>query len=538
MITSSRSIPRACAAARFLRKLASSIVAVLALPAALLLPAPDAAAAPPTQLGVYRWAAPGGPNNVNVYSAWLGQPNMWAEDFLAKGDWTQIQGPAWILNPWRDWVAAQPGRRLILSVPMLPDTSGTSLATGATGAYNGHFQTLAQNLVAKGLGNSILRIGWEFNGGWYRWAASNKQTDFINYWRHIVTAMRAVPGAQNLQFCWNPVYGYQQFPAETAYPGDNYVDVIALDIYDECWSPNTYPIPANATPAEIATRRANAWSVLHSGNRGLVFWRDFAAARGKPFALGEWGVNVRADGHGGGDNPTFIENMHAFMTNNPVAWAVYFDVQAPDGHHQLSPTASGTDFVLSRAKFLELFGGGALFADDFDDGDANGWSATPSTHWSVVNDSGSPVYQFAFDWNNTSGASTAGNAAWTNYTVAADVKITAINTWSDVRLYARHVDANNHYYAAIVEENGAAQRRVQIKRRLNGVTTNLASSAWLTVNTHTWYSLEFELQGNQLRARLNGNQVAQATDSSIAAGRIGLGGYKQSVRFDNVTVDN
>jgi len=35
----------------------------------------------------------------------------------------------------------------------------------------------------------------------------------------------------------------------------------------------------------------------------------------------------------------------------------YFDVQAPDGHHQLSPGASGTmEFPLAAAKFKELFG--------------------------------------------------------------------------------------------------------------------------------------------------------------------------------------
>ena len=46
-------------------------------------------------------------------------------------------------------------------VPMLPTTGGVSLATGATGAYDAYFKTLATNLVAAGMGNSAppTRLG-------------------------------------------------------------------------------------------------------------------------------------------------------------------------------------------------------------------------------------------------------------------------------------------------------------------------------------------------------------------------------------------
>ena len=77
-----------------------------------------------------------------------------------------------------------PGRRLILSVPLLPgpwDLTGpkegprakqpVSLKAGAHGDYNAHFKALAENLVRYGLGDSVVRLGWEFNGGWYAWRA-------------------------------------------------------------------------------------------------------------------------------------------------------------------------------------------------------------------------------------------------------------------------------------------------------------------------------------------------------------------------------
>ena len=71
-------------------------------------------------------------------------------------------------------------------------------------------------------------------------------------------------------------------------------------------------------------------------------------------------MNKREDGHGGLDNPYFIEQMHAFMSNpaNRVAFHCYFDVNAPDGHHQLSPGRDGrepTAFPRAAMRFRELF---------------------------------------------------------------------------------------------------------------------------------------------------------------------------------------
>src|SRR6185436_4990248 len=89
-----------------------------------------------------------------------------------------------------------------------------SLERGAAGDYNAHFRQLAENLVKYGLGDAVLRLGWEFNGGWYTWRAKDKTEAFAEYWRQIVKTMRAVPGAEKLQFCWNPTLGDQQFPAD------------------------------------------------------------------------------------------------------------------------------------------------------------------------------------------------------------------------------------------------------------------------------------------------------------------------------------
>ena len=121
----------------------------------------------------------------------------------------------------------------------------------------------------------------------------------------------------------------KQFPADQAWPGDEYVDIIGLDLYDESWAKDTYPFPADATSEEVEKRQRKTWNdVLLKGDHGIVFWKKFAEAHHKPLAFPEWGVAARPDKHGGMDDPYFIEQMSRFILDpaNQVAFHCYFDV--------------------------------------------------------------------------------------------------------------------------------------------------------------------------------------------------------------------
>jgi hypothetical protein len=84
----------------------------------------------------------------------------------------------------------------------------------------------------------LLRILHEMNGNWYPWGYGvNGNTDLADYvaaYRHIVDLFRAA-GATNVQFVWNPAVinaaTLQKYGPllEQAYPGDGYVDWVALD---------------------------------------------------------------------------------------------------------------------------------------------------------------------------------------------------------------------------------------------------------------------------------------------------------------------
>ena len=310
-----------------------------------LLPKTDNTA--PPYLAVYRWGQGGCTKGyLELYAKWLNRKTIWAEDFMPTEGWDKIEGQDWQLGTWSWWVKQQPGRRLVLSVPLLVggwDGKGpqsgpeagvpVSLEEGAKGAYNGHFRTLAEHLVAKGLGDTILRLGWEFNGGWYAWRAQSEEqaVAFAGYFRQIVTTMRSVPGTENLKFVWNPCMVWMNYSMDKAWPGDDYVDYVGLDIYDDSWAKDTYPIPAHASPDQIDALHKKVWNdvILHDNNHGLLLMQDFANRHGhKPLVIPEWGIDSRGgtEDHGGLDNPYFIQQMYNFIYNpgNNVFFSLLF----------------------------------------------------------------------------------------------------------------------------------------------------------------------------------------------------------------------
>jgi hypothetical protein len=302
---------------------------------ALLLASPAIAG----QLGVYKGGGTAGTGKVPAFEAWLGRPVDRALDFLPYANWTELSGTALYLGT--SWQAFRsPGWPMTISVPMLPNDGVSTLAQGAAGAYDARFTAIGKTLVAKGFGNAVLRIGWEFNGGWYPWAAAKDPASFVAYWQRIVTAFRAVPGAA-FTFDWCLTLGWNNIPADRAYPGDAYVDVIGVDVYNVWW---------DAKDKDPATR----WATLRDQNYGLAWHKRFAAAHGKLMSFPEWGTGTRPDGHGGGDDPLFVRNMAAWIASlgELLLYHDYWDYPASDYNAQLSAGAK----PLAAAAFLVAFG--------------------------------------------------------------------------------------------------------------------------------------------------------------------------------------
>ena len=93
-----------------------------------------------------------------------------ATAYISSSTWAQIDGSGGSLAflQKQGWSTADnqpiPGYQLVIGVPILPSkTGGVSLQNGASGSYNGYFAQLATSLIDEGLGNSWLRLGYEFD---------------------------------------------------------------------------------------------------------------------------------------------------------------------------------------------------------------------------------------------------------------------------------------------------------------------------------------------------------------------------------------
>ena len=255
---------------------------------------------------------------------------------------------SWLLGPWES-----SGYQLVLGVPIIPsDSSGNPLGTlagGAAGDYDSYFATLAQTLVSHNEGNAILRLGWEFNGNWFAWAVTNSQDalNYAAYYRNIVQTMRSVSGA-SFRFVWDGAggspYGENYTVAQT-YPGSAYVDFIGQDVYDQTWDSGCQLSLSNVV---TITQSQCVWN--NDTLPSLQQLSSFATSVGKPAVLPEWGVAIRSDGHGLGDDPTFIDGVASWAANNNVAWTSYFDYNdnpdsvITDGNFPNALAAFGADF--------------------------------------------------------------------------------------------------------------------------------------------------------------------------------------------------
>ena len=304
---------------------------------------PDARPLVSTQLGVFVGAEP---EKVQAFDDWLGRDVAYVVDFSDRETWSDIAAPQAQIDTWKD----EPYRK-VYSVALLPTDPADTIARGATGEYNKYFTELAQRLVAGGQDDAILRLGWEFNLEGSRWSTDDPAA-FIEYWRQVVTAMRAVPG-QNFEIDWNPNNGDTKYDAADYYPGSDMVDYIGVDAYDVSWATGAYPYPEDCDDTCRTTRQKVAWDdSIFGGARGLRFWSSFAKQQGKPMSLPEWGFWQRPDGHGGGNDPDYLRRMSAFIADpaNRVAYQAYFEYDGSDGPHRLMTT-----FAQSADLFRSLF---------------------------------------------------------------------------------------------------------------------------------------------------------------------------------------
>jgi hypothetical protein len=290
------------------------------------------------------YSGPGAVSAHDSFSLWLGKPVVYATDYIDyKGGWQKdfVDSKVWLIKPWSDWVKAGSGRRLVLGLPMLENENYGQFDQGVNGAFDTYFNNLANELTGAGLGNSIIRLGYEANCDTIGpWQATSNPAGYRLLFRHIAAVMKSAPG-NSFAFDWSLCNGLQNGKAlnsfDSFYPGDDVADIIGMDIYDVKWQ------DPSASPQQ-------RWQYLLARKLGVNEFVQYARAHGKTISYPEWGLYKPGDAFaGGGDNPYFITKMaELFSSTNPL-YQSYFNLDWGGGKL--------FDFPQGKAAYKQIFGG-------------------------------------------------------------------------------------------------------------------------------------------------------------------------------------
>ncbi|MGW3723890.1 glycoside hydrolase family 26 protein [Streptomyces sp. F001] len=259
------------------------------------------------------------------FSHWLGGAELRVgHTYLPGNRWRDIEGAPGFLNVWANWRNQKDDRMLVLNVPLQErNEEGVSdaevrrlLRRGAAGEFDHHFRALAERLVRLEVPDTVLVLGWEMNGTTYTHRCGPDPRAWKKYWNRIVTTMRSVPG-QNFRFEFTPSRGRDAIPWTECYPGDDTVDIIGMDAYDQ---------PAG-----------KSFDQQVNEPYGLQDHVDFAKAHGKPASYPEWGLFRN------GDNAEYMRRMLAWIAEHRPLYNTLTDY-CPHGVWQCeddNPRSSG-----------------------------------------------------------------------------------------------------------------------------------------------------------------------------------------------------
>jgi hypothetical protein len=252
----------------------------------------------------------------------------------------------------------------------------------ANGMWDNQFHYIAKRLRDAGMGNSIIRPGWEMN---YACCGAGVTGDggpeaYAAAWRrmHGIFKQYNDRGETNFKFFWNPLHintTANSFSNDMRYyPGDAYVDIMGYDLYDSVWGtePKSGGIVNNtwADPAGV-------WNKYHLPSLNSL--KDYAVTHNKQVGFGEWAImgggcttscsgdpiTLKDAKQAGVDNPTFMQKMYEWNNSLPasgggsLAVLNYFaaDVNHSGPHYYGKKSNGSYVFPNARSKFLQLFGG-------------------------------------------------------------------------------------------------------------------------------------------------------------------------------------
>lgn len=273
------------------------------------------------------------PERYAAFSAWRGRPVDIANLYVDRNSWSGLTHPTWPIETFADFAGT-----LVLTEPLYPLDQGNN-ADCAKGAYDGYWKKLGEFLIAHDRPDTILRLGWGMNDPGHHWRSDADPSAWIACFRNVVSAVRATNPRIRIDWSFDPLpsaYPQSGDPYD-AYPGDAYVDIVGMDLFDRA----------------PATQDEAAWAAKCEGALGVCRLLAFAREHRKQLAFGEWGV-ASCGSDAGGDNPFYVRKMFELFQQNGdiLAYESYFDEPMGD---VCSGLIEDQDRPLSSAEYRRLY---------------------------------------------------------------------------------------------------------------------------------------------------------------------------------------
>ncbi|MGY8681603.1 hypothetical protein Q2941_28025, partial [Bradyrhizobium sp. UFLA05-153] len=285
----------------------------------------------------------------------------------------------------------------VIGLPMTSTASGSGTPDQfykdfAAGKYDPILKGMVKTWADHGFTTQIWRPGWEMNIDTMPSYAGNDaatRADWVKAFQHISTVLHAAGKAEgvNVQVAWNPSvvnYSHAGNVIQTAYPGNQYVDIIAADVYGDVFpygSPthlydwdksgqvlnSSHPVYDSSVqqwasdPVNLqhyyTYPAANQWSLDGSVGHATTLQQliDLAKSTGKPFAIAETGAGNTHDGARLTDNPTFVKWLADTLHQSGVHVS-FVNIWDANAGGQYRFTSSADHKPLEAAAWAKYFG--------------------------------------------------------------------------------------------------------------------------------------------------------------------------------------
>lgn len=255
-------------------------------------------------------------------------PREMAATWLERKSWQNLHNADWITSDvgWQSWVTANPSAAADIGVPLIPHDATQALNDmldeATAGGHDSDYISLGRELANHSPATVYARLWWEMN---MRPTPADQidRAKFKAAWARAVPLIRAGFGmtarpGQRLRIVFCPLTDGADW--SEFWPGDDLVDVVALDAYATIWGTGTPTVAA----------------LLASVQGNLDKLAAFGRTHGKPLALGEWanwqtGSGTTPDSRGRGDFPEYIDAVFDWAQANPVAYLCYFNISDGTG---------------------------------------------------------------------------------------------------------------------------------------------------------------------------------------------------------------